>query len=472
MKTASNHLPRLGQFALVALALAAWGGLFAVGVNWLLPRKAPAIHASATHAAAETSAPSPDPIATGPVAELVPSSPLPEAKQPAPTPNPGLEERETALVEKAAASPSPGMKETATAMTATIPPNDVVSMTGSGDVEEILLASADWRRKNGDVTGALESCLSVIGKYPGAGATAARGRVEAVFAQLQRREITLHRDDQERFLSLAAQCGEQNVVAAMLFLGEHFCRENPKESYEWYAKAAGLGNAEALRMVGDYYFSGISGFLTSDTSKAADFYEKAVAQGDLRAKACLGELYLEGRAVPLDEAKGLSLIREATADKKDARAMNYLGDYLYRNARNHPADQRQKDYEEAFALFTACKEIHYLNGVANLGVMYMAGTAPGLTEPEPTKGASLFAEGAKKSDPLCMYYYARCLEGGLGVKKNRVEAEYWYNKAAAAGEPRSIEWLRSHKPSTLARSASSDLGGIARKDPGGGALLF
>jgi TPR repeat protein len=44
-----------------------------------------------------------------------------------------------------------------------------------------------------------------------------------------------------------------------------------------------------------------------------------------------------------------------------------------------------------------------------------------------------------------MFNFARCLEGGLGVPKNEIQAQEWYRKAAEAGEARAANWCKTHK---------------------------
>ena len=35
------------------------------------------------------------------------------------------------------------------------------------------------------------------------------------------------------------------------------------------------------------------------------------------------------------------------------------------------------------------------------------------------KAVALFRDGAEKGNPLCMYFYAMCFDGGVGIEKDR-----------------------------------------------------
>jgi TPR repeat protein len=41
-----------------------------------------------------------------------------------------------------------------------------------------------------------------------------------------------------------------------------------------------------------------------------------------------------------------------------------------------------------------------------------------------------------------MFFYAQCLEGGLGVPADATAAREWYQKAATEGEPRAAAKLQ------------------------------
>lgn len=325
----------------------------------------------------------------------------------------------------------------------------------------VALQKATQLEKVGDVLGAMRGYVDMINKYPGIGADAARGKAEGIFAQLHRGDLNLKLGEAEKFLALAKEAADLAVVPAMSYIGEDLLKKDKlDEAYPWYQKAADAGDTEGIVHTADFNYTGIPGFLVPDKAKAVELYEKAADRGNVRAKASLGNMYLEGRDVPKNEVKGLKFMREATADMKtDPKAMNFLGNYLISTALSHPEADRKKDYDEAFRLFTAAKDQGYFDALGNLGVMYMNGTVPGAQAPDPKRGVSMFLEGAKLGNGTCMFFYAKSLEAGIiGGKPNPKDAEEWYVKAAKAGNPAAQQWCKAHKisvPMDLIRPGKS-----------------
>jgi TPR repeat protein len=136
-----------------------------------------------------------------------------------------------------------------------------------------------------------------------------------------------------------------------------------------------------------------------------------------------------------DEKRGIELVREA-ADAGDTRAINLLGD-CYAHGTGV-----KTDYAEALRLFSRAAERGNLKALGNLGVLYMTGR--GFAAPNPKKAAELFQKGALAGESWCMFNFAQCLDEGLGVGKNGLQAQSWYRKAAEAGDERAIDWCRKN----------------------------
>jgi hypothetical protein len=77
----------------------------------------------------------------------------------------------------------------------------------------------------------------------------------------------------------------------------------------WMAQAES-GDAEAQNYVGEIYDKGLG--TAPDHARAAQWYEKASAQGLKRAKTNLGYLFEQGLGVPRDMTRALNLYREAS----------------------------------------------------------------------------------------------------------------------------------------------------------------
>lgn len=65
-------------------------------------------------------------------------------------------------------------------------------------------------------------------------------------------------------------------------------------------------------------------------------------------------------------------------------------------------------------------------------------------ERNPTKAVHLFRDGVEEGNGLCMYFYAAAHQDGLGVERDGAAARTWFRRAAEAGNPRAIAWLREH----------------------------
>jgi TPR repeat protein len=137
--------------------------------------------------------------------------------------------------------------------------------------------------------------------------------------------------------------------------------------------------------------------------------------------------------------------------------MNFVGDFLVKKAQKRPKSERRaarEEYSEAFKLFNESKDLGDLKAFANLGMLYKRGVVPGTRGPDVKKAVALFAEGAKKSDPLSMYSYARCLEGGIGIKQDLDAARIWDAKAAKTDDKDFIRWCNEHKINPASEPAS------------------
>jgi TPR repeat protein len=106
--------------------------------------------------------------------------------------------------------------------------------------------------------------------------------------------------------------------------------------------------------------------------------------------------------------------------------------------------ERKEAFEEAFRFLSEAMATGNLDALYNLATMYFNGYVPGSHGPDSKAGLELFKEGARKGNAVCMGSYARCLEAGIGVKQNQLEAESWYRKAAEEGYKPAIDWRRNH----------------------------
>ena len=314
--------------------------------------------------------------------------------------------------------------------------------------KELTTALSDGEKMEaeGNIRGALERYLKIVNDFPDSGSLSGRNHIETLLDSLRQSERPLTEDQFESMRNLIVQAAQQKVLSAMLLLGQRLKEKEPEKSYQWYRNAADAGDAGACRRVGQTLSDGIPGIVARDPREAAAYFEQGAEKGDLGSKASLGEYLLQGYAGERNESRGMKLLYEAIKER-DAHAMNFLGDYLVKKAKKRPTSERRaanEEYREAFKLFSGSKELGDLKAFANLGLLYLQGAAPGTHGPDYKMAIALFAEGAKKSDPFSMYSYARCLEAGIGIKQDPVEAKNWDAKAAQTGDKDFMKWCREH----------------------------
>jgi TPR repeat protein len=229
------------------------------------------------------------------------------------------------------------------------------------------------------------------------------------------------------------EAAQIDILSAMMLIGDNVRWTEPETALKWYTAASEKGDPVAFTQLGFLMETGV-GDAKPDFVKAVKYFQTAADKGDVGGKFALGRCYLTGRGLPeKDEKRGAELAREA-ADAGDTRAMNLLGDcYTHGTGVN-------KDFAEAFRLFTRAADRGNLKALGNLGVLCMTGR--GVPAANPKKAAELFEKGARAGDAACMFNYAQCLEEGIGTARNSLQAQAWYRKAAEAGDTRAAEWCR------------------------------
>jgi serine/threonine protein kinase/TPR repeat protein len=353
----------------------------------------------------------PTPPAT-PSATPIPASPVPTptpVPTPMPTPVPTPEETPTAL-------PTPTPIPTASAVpTVTAPPLD--DFAERLDEAQALGRSGDWQ-------GAMKGYLALIDRYPER--SLALTRLENLLAGLQsegKLDSQIFAESKPDFVRAA----EKGVLPAMLIVGKFSRESDPADAMKWFELAAAKGSAPAMVEAGLMYSNRRQ---PGDDSKAVEYFLQAANTGDRIGKYLAGECYYYGKGVPADVDKAIILLQEAAA-LREPRALDLLGTHFRKVGK---FDQARKDYEEAAAA-------GYSLSLSNLGVLYMNGEGVARS---PEIAANLFKQGAEKGDPNGMFFYAGCLEEGLGVPKDFKTAVEWFKRSARAGNPRAVEWCRTH----------------------------
>jgi len=415
-KQKTSLVGALLTFALIFLV--AGGLLFAGYVIYLRffgPQVTPVRQPTPAPTATQTPRPALTPSATPvpSVTAIATPTPVP-TPTPAPTPTP-VGTPTPAVTPTPAYTPVPTPFPSATAAQSPPPLDDF----------EQKLNDAQALGRSGDWQGALKGYLALSDEYPER--SLALTRLENLLSGLNSGENRLtaasFEDSKPEFLRAA----EKGVVPAMLIIGKFTRETDPKEALKWFEIAAAKGSAPAMVEAGLMYSNRRQ---PGDDRKALEYFLQAANTGDRIGKYLAGECYYYGKGVPPDMDKAVEFLRESAA-LHEPRAMDLLGTH-YRKIGQF--DQARKYYEEAAGA-------GYALSLSNLGVLYINGEG---VQRSPEIAANLFKQAAEKGDPNGMYFYAGCLQEGLGVPKDIKLATDWLKKSARAGNPRAVEWCRSH----------------------------
>lgn len=167
------------------------------------------------------------------------------------------------------------------------------------------------------------------------GLAGAQQRLSALYADQKRRNsyeraIILNRDD---FAAGDAQAG-YNLGRIYYYAPAPYT--NLRQAVKLFEATSGKVAASALMMgVAAEEGKGVP----QDFARSFEWYKKAAAMGQSEAYAYLGAAYLDGRGIPVDEDKAVAMF-QAGADKGNARSQRRLA-LLYTQGRGVPYDYEQ-----------------------------------------------------------------------------------------------------------------------------------
>jgi serine/threonine protein kinase/TPR repeat protein len=297
-----------------------------------------------------------------------------------------------------------------------------------------LLADAKTREDAGDAAGALSAYVTIAQDYPES--DQGLSRVDSVISGLAPLDPDADQRRAQQLRSPMERAAGLGSGLAMTFLGDHLVATEPETAADWYRKAADKGEPKAMFALGNLYFKGIG--VSAQPAEAARWFGLASDKGYVQAKIYLAECYTEGKGgVSRDYNRAFALLNEAlNLDPNSGVAMEKLA-IAYERGHGTSVDSRK-----AFSLTKRAVELGDANAMANLGVYYMKGYGE---RADPRAAVSLFKQGAEKNNPASMYFYAQCLENGIGgLDKNRAEATGYYRAAAERGFPLAIDWCQKN----------------------------
>jgi TPR repeat protein len=304
-------------------------------------------------------------------------------------------------------------------------------------------ADAEALQADGKSAEAIAAWLRIAKEFP----DFQKGRVqlEELIGDLRKRDDEVNQKELPQLRDPITQAAQADVLAAILFLGEHLRGVDPVAAFQWSWYAAyAKGDLSALTQTGLMYSSGVG--TEKDLGKAITAFQEGAEKGHAAAKTALADCYLYGKNVPKDEKRATALLAEAVA-QGDGRAMDMLGTC------HHQGVGVAVDYEKAMQLYGDAAEVGFHDALGNLGVLYIRGRA---SRRRTRKRPSSFSnEGVAKGSALCMYFLALSYEQGIGVQPNSLQKVAWYKRAAEAGNRSAADWCRKIKCRSRRNSADA-----------------
>src|SRR4051812_17010670 len=132
----------------------------------------------------------------------------------------------------------------------------------------------------------------------------------------------------------------------------------------WLAVALAAGLASPAARAG--YEDGLAAARRGDYATALREFQPLAERGERGAQVSLGDLYLNGLGIPVDDAAAARWYRQA-ADQGDSRAQTNLG-FLFEQGRGVP-----RDFEEAARWYRKAADQGEATAQSNLAYMALIG---------------------------------------------------------------------------------------------------
>ncbi len=358
------------------------------------------------------------------------SQPTPQPQPFAPIPSPMA-----AALQTPAQQQSPAPLQT-TAMLAPAapppppPPTPVAAALAVDPAQQALCDAASWpddRDRPPGVTGTLWAQLRPDGHVIAACEALVRAapserRFMATLARLYRKA-----GRGTEALATAQRAADLGSAAAMNIIGGTYkdgaagVAKDQTAAFLWYLRGAQTGNPSIMGNLGVMYEEGLG--VTQSHAEAVRWYRAGAEAGSGLAMRRLGWMYEMGRGVAQSDAEAIRWYR-AGADAGDSYAIRNVG-VMYKEGLGVT-----QNYEEALHWYRAAVEAGDAEALADLGLMYEKGL--GVTQSD-AEAVRWYRAGAEKQNATAMNNLGWMYRHGRGVTQSDAEAVRWYRPAAEAG---------------------------------------
>ncbi len=252
-----------------------------------------------------------------------------------------------------------------------------------------------------------------------------------IFIAVAANASSVHTSRSSREIDWISHLAHEGDAGAQLQLGlayrdgRYGLQVDAQTGHYWLAEAARHGNSYAADLLANDYAGKVGG--VPDTSQALQWWEVAAREGNADAQTHLGQYLLsQGR-----EAEASAWLRRA-ASRGDDVARRELPK-LYRKALVSPTDLRRGENSLA-----ALGERLDSEGLKTLFAVW---NTIEMGSPNQQYAATLL-QRAEQGDPLAEYQLAlHFRDGAWAVKQDPEQAERWFRRAAADGNPLAVSAL-------------------------------
>lgn len=195
-----------------------------------------------------------------------------------------------------------------------------------------------------------------------------------------------------------------------------------KKAFECFKSAAEMGSAYAQWNLAMCYSKEAGA--SQDDKLAFEWASKAAEQGHAEARLFVLHCMSEGVGTDKDDKKAFGLFKKLADEEKNTIAQAEVGkSYLYGLHTN-------ADPVKAIQYLTKAAAKKYVKAQALLAWCYASGVAG---KRDDNLAAQLWKEAAQHGDIYSQTKFGICLLEGVGIEKSKLDAAFWLNKAANAG---------------------------------------
>lgn len=234
--------------------------------------------------------------------------------------------------------------------------------------------------------------------------------------------------------------GANYAIGLCYFEGRCGLDRDVKTAMRLMEDAASHGYVTAQASLGSIYYNGgltsTGPLIPVDLERAAHWYERAAANGNIKAKVALSVLYRRGDGVPQDYAAASRLLEEA-AKVGDPIALGTLGIAYATGELGLP-----QDYQKAAEYYGRAAALGNIVATAQLGVLYTLGRG---VPKDFQRAFDLLTRAADQGDATALYHLGLFYETDeAGIPKDEEKAHELMQRAARLNYVQAVERLAQY----------------------------